>query len=59
MVKITSSTNKMIIIIGLIILMAIALIIDGQMGERVMGVLMTSFGFIVGYFFRKTGENSS
>lgn len=49
---------QLIIIIGLIILMFAALIIDGEFGERVFGTLMTSFGFVIGYYFRKSGEQT-
>lgn len=44
------------IVIGFILLMFLALIIDGEFGERVFASLMAAFGLVLGYFFRKSQE---
>jgi len=49
--------NQTLIIVVLGVLMAMALIIDGEMGERVFASLLAGFGLILGYFFRKSGED--
>lgn len=38
-------------------LLVLALIIDGEFGERAFGVLMASFGMVLGYFFRKAQDS--
>ena len=53
-----SNPGQITIIIGLLVLMAIALIIDGDFGDRTFGLLIGSFGFVLGYFFRKSGTTS-
>jgi len=44
---------QLTIVVGMLILMALAIIIDGEIGIRVFGMLLASFGLILGYFFRK------
>ena len=44
---------QMVIVLGMLFMMMAALIIDGDFGERVFGMLIGSFGLILGYFFRK------
>jgi hydrogenase/urease accessory protein HupE len=39
------------IVIGFIILMGMAVWIDGEFGDRVLAVLIGTFGLILGYFF--------
>lgn len=48
--------EQLAIIIGMIVLMLVAIIIDGAFGERVFGALMTSFGLVLGYHLRKNTE---
>ena len=48
--------DQRIIILGMLALMMAALIIDGEFGERMFGMLVAGFGLILGYFFRKSGE---
>jgi len=48
--------DQRIIILGMLALMMTALIIDGEFGERMFGMLVAGFGLILGYFFRKSGE---
>ena len=49
-------TDQKIVIVGILVLMLIALIIDGEFGERVFGLLFGGLALILGYFFRKAGE---
>lgn len=48
--------NQRIIIVGMMVMMLTAIIIDGAFGERVFGTLLAAFGLILGYFFRKSGK---
>lgn len=54
--KIDSSIIQIVIVATLALLMVIALIIDGEMGERVLASLLAGFGLVLGYFFRKATE---
>lgn len=47
---------QMVIVVGMIILMAMAIIIDGEMGERVFATVFGGFSLVLGYFYRKAGE---
>lgn len=47
---------QLVIVVGFLLLMAAALIIDGAFGERAFGMLLGGFGLVLGYFFRKSGE---
>lgn len=52
-IQITNKSIQLSIVFIMGILLVMALIIDGDFGERVFGTLMTSFGFVIGYFFCK------
>lgn len=54
--KETNQIIKITLVAGLILLMGAALYIDGEFGERVFGMLMASFGVVVGYFFHKASH---
>ena len=47
---------QLIIVCGLMILLVMALIVDGKFGETVFGLTMTTLGVVLGYFFRKANE---
>lgn len=53
--KNTQTSNqaiKIIIVVGILGLMLAALIIDGEMGERVFVMLMSGMALVLGYFFK-------
>ena len=50
---------QLIIVVSLLILMGVAIVLDGELGERVFTVLIATFGVVMGYFFRKAVTNKS